>query len=181
LTFLEKQWGCARIYKKTEVYPIGCHGLQLDQILDGFSTPLKEFPCRYLGMPLHMRKIRRIDFLPRIEKVGTKLPRWKGKLMSKAARAQLRKSVLMAVVTYHATVFELPKWLIKKTDKLRRNFFWKGEDTQGNKGGACLVKWDVVCRPKEQGGLGINNLSHFGRVLRQRWLWYHWTDDNKPW
>jgi hypothetical protein len=115
-----------------------------------------------------MRKIRRIDFLPRIEKVGTKLPRWKGKLMSKAARA-------------HATVFELPKWLIKKTDKLRRNFFWKGEDTQGNKGGACLVKWDVVCRPKEQGGLGINNLSHFGRVLRQRWLWYHWTDDNKPW
>jgi hypothetical protein len=101
--------------------------------------------------------------------------------MSKAARAQLVKSVLTPVVTYHATVFDLPKWLIKKIDKLRRNFFWKGEDTQGNKGSACLVKWDVVYRPKEQGGLGIHNLSRFGRALQQRWLWYHGTDDNKPW
>jgi hypothetical protein len=132
--------------------------------------PLKEFPCRYLGLPLHLRKLRRIDFLPLIEKVGAKLPRWKRKFMSKAARAQLMKSVLTAVVTYHTTVFDLPKWLIKKIYKLRRNFFWKGEDTQGNKGGACLVKWNVVYRPKEQRGLGIHNLNRFERALRQRWL-----------
>jgi hypothetical protein len=101
--------------------------------------------------------------------------------MSKAARAQLVKSVLTTVVTYHAIVFALPKWLIKKIDKLRRNFFCKGEDTQGNKGVACLVKWDVVYRPKEHGGLGIHILRCFGRALRQRWLWYYWTDDKKPW
>jgi hypothetical protein len=46
---------------------------------------------------------------------------WKGKLMTKAARAQLIKSVLTSIVTYHATVFPLPKWLIKKIDKLRRH------------------------------------------------------------
>jgi hypothetical protein len=54
--------------------------------------------------------------------------------MSKAARAQLVKSVLTPLVMYRATVFPLPKWLIKKIDKLRRNFFWKGEDVDGNKG-----------------------------------------------
>jgi hypothetical protein len=73
--------------------------------------------------------------MPLIDKVGCKLPSWKGKLMLKAARAQLVKSVLTSVVTYHATVFDLPKWLIKKVDKLRRNFFWKGEDSEGNSGG----------------------------------------------
>jgi hypothetical protein len=44
--------------------------------------------------------------------------------MSKAARAQLVKSVLTSLVTYNATIFPLPKWLVKKIDKLRRNFFF---------------------------------------------------------
>jgi hypothetical protein len=42
--------------------------------------------------------------------------------MTKATRAQLVKSVLTSIVIYHATVFLLPKWLIKKIDKLRRIF-----------------------------------------------------------
>jgi hypothetical protein len=151
------------------LFLIGCTGLQLDQILEGFSTQIKEFPCRYLGLPLHSKKLRKIDFLPLIDK----LPTWKGKFMSKAARTQLIKSVLTVVVTYRATVFNILKWLIKKIDKLRRKFYCKGKDTQGNKGDACLVKWDVVCRQKDEGGLGIHNLKFFGRALRQQWLWYH--------
>jgi hypothetical protein len=101
--------------------------------------------------------------------------------MKKAAKAQLVKLVLTSVVTYHATVFNLLKWLIKKIDKLRRNFFWKGEEGEGNKGGACLVKQDEACRPKDLGNLGIHDLKCFGRTLIQRWFWYHWTDDSKPW
>jgi hypothetical protein len=47
--------------------------------------------------------------------------------------------------------------------------------------GACLVKWEIACRPKELGGLRIHNLKRFGRALRQRWFWYYWTDNIKPW
>jgi hypothetical protein len=102
-------------------------GGEFNQILEGFPVPLRDFPYRYLGLPLHPKKLRKIDFLPLIEKVGGKLPSWKGKLMSKAASAQLVKSVLTAVVTYHTTVFNIPKWLIKKIDKIGRNFYWKGK------------------------------------------------------
>jgi hypothetical protein len=94
--------------QKSEVFPIWCISPQLDQILKGFPAPLREFPCRYLGCPLHPKKLRKIDFLPLIEKVGGKLPSWKGNLMSKAARAQLVKSVLTVVITHHATIFNLP-------------------------------------------------------------------------
>jgi hypothetical protein len=94
--------------QKSEVFPIRCISPQLDQILEGFPAPLREFPYCYLGCPLHPKKLRKIDFLPLIEKVGGKLPSWKGKLMSKAARAQLVKSVLTAVITHHATIFNLP-------------------------------------------------------------------------
>jgi hypothetical protein len=89
--------------------------------------------------------------------------------------------VLTSIVTYHTTIVALPKWLIKKIDKIRRNFLWKGEEGEGNKGGVYLVKWRMVCRPKDLGGLGIYDLNRFGRALRQRWFWYHWTDDSKPW
>jgi hypothetical protein len=160
--FVKASGLCTNI-QKSEIFPIGCVGLQLEQILE--AMPIKDFPCCYLGLPLHLKKLRKIDFIPLIDKVGGKLPSWKGKLMSKAARAQLVKSVLMAIVTYHVMVFNLLKWLIKRIDKLRRNFYWKGEDAQGHKGRACLVKWGVVCRPKDLGDLGIHELNCFGRVL----------------
>jgi hypothetical protein len=85
--------------------------------------------------------------------------------MTKAARAQLIKSILTSIVSYHAMMFPLPKWLIRKIDKLRMNFYWKGEDVEGNRGGLCLVKWSMVCRPKELGDLGIHDLTHFGIAL----------------
>jgi hypothetical protein len=90
--------------------------------MDGFVAQMKPFPCWYLGLLLHTRKPRKVDFLPLLDKVGGKLPGWKDRLMSKAAGAQLVKSVLTSIVIYHTTVFPLSKWLIKKFDKLRRNF-----------------------------------------------------------
>jgi hypothetical protein len=163
-----------------EIFPICCGEQHLQEILDVFPARTGSFPCRYLGLPLHIKKLRKLDYLPLLEKVGGKLPGWKGKLMTKASRAQLVKYVLTSIVSYHATVFPLPKWLIRKIDKLRRNFYWKGEDVKGNRGGLCLVKWSMVYRPKELGGLGIHDLTRFGRALRQRWCWFQWTDDERP-
>jgi hypothetical protein len=91
--------------------------------MDGFVAQAKSFPCGYLGLPLHTKKLRKFDFLPLLDNVGGKLLGWKGRLMSKAERALLVKSVLTSIVTYHTTIYHLPKWLIKKIDKLRRNFF----------------------------------------------------------
>jgi hypothetical protein len=75
------------------------------------------------------------------------------------------KSVLTSVVAYHATVFDLPKWLIKKIDKFKRNFFWKGEEGKGNNDRICLVKWGMVCIPKELGGLKIMDLIALGELF----------------
>jgi hypothetical protein len=35
--------------QKSELFSIGCSGLQLDQILEGFLAAVKAFPCCYLG------------------------------------------------------------------------------------------------------------------------------------
>jgi hypothetical protein len=49
-----------------------------------------------------------INFVPLLDKVGGKLLGWKGKLMTKADRAQLINLVLTTMVTYHATVLPFP-------------------------------------------------------------------------
>ena len=35
--------------------------------------------------------------------------------------------------------------------------------------------------PKNLGGLGVLDLNFFGRALRLRWLWYAWTEPDRPW
>ena len=108
-----------------------------------------------------------------------KLAAWKGKLLNRAGRLRLINTVLSSLPTYFLTVFKLPKWAIKRIDKLRRNFLWKGE-AEAN-GGHCLVKWAKTMRPKKFGGLGILDLDLFSRALRLRWLWFQWTTPDRPW
>lgn len=43
------------------------------------------------------------------------------------------------------------------------------------------MNWLWVNRPKKLGGLGILDLNFFNRALQLRWLWFNWTDSDKPW
>jgi len=149
---------------KSAAYPVKCEGLDLQHILESFQCPIKEFPCTYLWLPLHVKQVRRVDIQPLIDKVGKRLQSWKGKLLNRAGRLKLVNSVLTSIPTYYLTVFRLQKWAVKKIDKLRRSFLWKGAaDVHG---GHCLVNWSKTKRPKAFGGLGILDLDLFSRTLR---------------
>jgi mannosylglycoprotein endo-beta-mannosidase len=78
-----------------------------------------------------------VDVQPVIDKMATRLASWKGKFFNKAGRLKLVNNVLTSMPTYFLTVFALKKWAIKKLDKLRRGFMWKGSDDA--KGGHGLV------------------------------------------
>lgn len=106
--------------QKIEIYSINCGQEQVAQLLENFPAQQKSFPCRYLGLPLRDTKLRKIDYLPLIDKVAGKLPTWKGKQIARADRVQLVKSVLTSIVTHHALVLQLPKWVIKKLERLSK-------------------------------------------------------------
>jgi len=146
---------------KSAVYPVRCEGLDLQHIMEPFRCPIKSFPCTYLGLPLHVRQLKRVEIQPLIDKVGAKLTAWKGKFLNKAGRLRLLNSVLSSMPTYYLTVFKLQKWAIKKIDKIRRSFLWKGSHEAN--GGHCLVQWKKAMRPKNFGGLGILDLDLFSR------------------
>lgn len=123
--------------------------------------------------------MRRVDIQPLIDKVGSLLATWKGKLLNRAGRLKLINLMLTSIPTYYLTISKLQKWAIKTIDKLRRIFLWKGAPDAS--GGHYLVKWGKEMGPKSFGGLGILDLDLFSRALRLRWLWFEWVSPDKPW
>lgn len=49
------------------------------------------------------------------------------------------------------------------------SFFMGG--SLGGKNKVCWVSWDVVCKSKENGGLGVKNLDCFNIALLGKWVW----------
>jgi len=74
---------------------------------------------------------------------------------------------------------ELPKAIIKQVDKLRKNCLWRGSDVNGR--GMPKVAWKLVCKSKEQGGLGIINLEVQNQALLMKNLDKFYSRKDIPW
>lgn len=166
--------------EKTEIYLIQCQLVDLDHVL-GTQFQTSQFPCTYLGLPLHFWRLPRTLTQPLVQKVASRLPGWKHKFFTYPERETLLKSVLAAIPTYFLTSFNLSKWAIRSIEKLMRSFLWRGKDYEKLHGGHCLVRWATCCRPKQMGGLEIKDLEKHNRALRLRWLWYKWDAQERPW
>ena len=65
-------------------------------------------------------------------------------------------------------------------DKIRRHCFWNKKTEDGTKS-TSLASWELVCRPKAVGGLGIVDLKiqNQGLFLKQLYKFYNKLD--VPW
>jgi hypothetical protein len=119
--------------------------------MEVFPGKYSKFLGKYLGLPLHFKNVKRVDIQPLIDKINKRLAGWTGMLLSKVGRETLVKAVLSAQPIYHLAVFPVQKWLLKRIDKLRRSFLWKGNSPEFCNGGHCLINWPTTCLPKNRG------------------------------
>jgi hypothetical protein len=165
--------------QKSSVLPIQCSEEDMSIVQVHLHCEVQQFPCKYLGLPLSIKKLNRAQLQQLIDKIADQLPGWKAELMNRAGRAIQVQHVLTAMMIYMATALDLPQWFLKAVDKIRRSFLWRGRKEAN--GGHCLIAWPKVSRPKELGGLGILNLQRFSWALRVRWLWLGKTEPMRPW
>jgi hypothetical protein len=97
-----------------------------------------------------------------------RLASWQRLYLSKGARVTLIKSTLSNLPTYFLSLFSIPIRVANRFEKLQRDFLWGGI---GEEFKYYLVRWDKVCSPISEGGLGIRNLRTFNQALLGKWLW----------
>lgn len=171
--------GLSTNIQKTSITPISCDGMDLDDILSDFPATRLSFPIKYLGLPLTVRRLRRLDFQPLVDRAASKMSTWNGRNLTQAGRVTLVKSVLSSQPVYLMTALKPPKETLDEVDTMRKRFLWAGDKELT--GGKCKINWTRTTLPKEYGGLGILNLQKFARALRLRWLWHEWTAPDKAW
>ena len=83
-------------------------------------------PFTYLGFPLGSNFSRYDAWKPVIRNIENRLASWKVRLLSRAGRLTLIKSVLNSLPVYFMSLFQMPKTVAAKIVKLQRRFFWGG-------------------------------------------------------
>ena len=112
---------------------------------------------------------------PVIDKIQCRLASWKAKILSRAGRLTLIKSVLNSMPVYYMSMFKMPKGVASKIVSIQRRFFWGGMSE--NRRGCTRIKWSDIQLPKEMGGLGVGNMMHKNLILLFKW-WWRFSDSN---
>ena len=95
-------------------------------------------------------------------------------MLSYGDRLVLINSVLTSLPTFMLSFMEIPVGVRKRLDYFRSNFFWQSDQ---NKRKYRLSKWNIVCRPKDQGSLGIEVLELKNKCLLSKWLFKLLTEE----
>lgn len=128
--------------QKCQYTPIQCTEDQLQVVAQILPCQRTSFPCRYLGIPLTIYALRKVDLQPLVDAVANRLPTWKAGLINKAGRTTLAKTTLTAIPIHISIAVELSPWIIKALEKITKAFVWNG--TEVVHGGKCLVAWSKV-------------------------------------
>ena len=125
-------------------------------------------PFVYLGIPIGANPRRGQMWDPIIKKCERALSKWKQRHLSFGGRVTLIQSVLNSIPIYFLSFFRIPKKVEEKLVSLQRKFLW-GEGPDKNK--IAWIKWNIVCLPKEKGGLGLKDINTFNLALLGKWRW----------
>ncbi|CAN1153964.1 Putative ribonuclease H protein At1g65750 [Linum perenne] len=89
-----------------------------------------------------------------LARMDARLAGWKVKALSVAGRVTLAQFVLAAIPAYVMQTSVLPIDTCNEIDKQIRAFVW-GDAADQRK--THLLSWERICRPKEEGGLGLRS------------------------
>ena len=121
---------------------------------------------RYLGLPLSVWQLKRVDYQHLEDKIANKLVPWEGMHITSIGRGALVKSVLTSQAIHHLTPIIVPPSVLQSINKIEHAYLWAG--TKKVSGGKCKVNGETVYRPthttreKPRSSAGFRPLSSAG-------------------
>lgn len=133
---------------------------------------------RYLGVPiLRGRKTKRA-YQALVDRVKSRLSRWKADCLNLAGRVTLAQSVLCALPMYTMQSSLLPKVVCDELDKIVRTFICNDSEERRR---LHLLGWDILSRPRDAGGWGIRASSKQNEALMAKLAWNFLNQTQLPW
>jgi hypothetical protein len=100
---------------------------------------VRDFPIKYLGVPLHYEKLKREGVQSLVDKIIKRIADWRGELLSYVVRVVLIKTCLTSIPFYFLSFIMLSKWAIKLISTHMANFLWNDNEDRNR---WHLANWD---------------------------------------
>lgn len=144
-------------FHKSCMIPINVSPEKMQILSRTLGCQIGSLPFTYLGLPMGLSKPKIADFAPLIERLEGRLSSLTT-FLNYGQRLTMVNSVLSSLPTYYMSTIKLPKKVIMHIDRARRHCLWRKTAEVSAKTHS-LAAWDMVCKPKNKGGLGIINLE----------------------
>jgi hypothetical protein len=160
--------------------PINLSDERLEHFANTMQCKKGSLPFTYLGLPLSITAPNLEHFLPIVTRVERRLGGI-ADFLDYGGKLLMVKSVLTSLPIFFMSCLDIPVSIKNHCIKFMRHCLWrkKRNDVQSN--GPALVAWDKVCRPKDQGGLGVLDLKTQNEALLLKNLHKFFNRLDIPW
>nr|GEY04183.1 RNA-directed DNA polymerase, eukaryota [Tanacetum cinerariifolium] len=163
---------------KSKIIGIHVEDAKVKQAASKIGCLTLHTPFNYLGLKVGEVMSRVDAWKEVINKVKSRLSKWKMKSLSIGGRLTLIKFVLGSLPIYYMSIYRVPNGVIQELETIRSHFF-NGCDTSSKK--ASWVRWSTVLTAKNKGGPGVASMFALNRGLMLKWIWRFFTQKNSLW
>jgi hypothetical protein len=180
LELYAKSIGLKINFHKSSMVPINLASDRAWNFADLLGCKISSLPFTYLGLPLGTTKPNVQDLMPLVDRIERRVSA-NFMLMSYSGKGALINSLLTSIATFTMCSIQLNPKILEHIEKIIRHCLWVKKNEEGEEKCYSLASWQMVCRPKKKGGLGIPNLKLQKGALLLKYLHKFYNKLDTPW
>lgn len=169
LSLFKQQIGLDINVEKSCIYRIG--GIAGSMvILNSHGIPWINQNLNVLGINVTSQdNIVSTNMDPLISKMQARLDVWRSRDLSLIGKVLILNSLIMSIFVYRMSVLpSLSKGIVQQINKIWSHFLWSGKKPK--------IAWNILCSPKNHGGLGLSHLIKRDQSLKIQWVAIYMRD-----
>jgi hypothetical protein len=123
---------------------------------------------KYLGLPIYVGRSISKTFEYLKDRLWKRIQGWLETMLSKAGKDILIKACGQAIPTFAMSYFDLTKTLFDEMSTMICCYLWAQHDKENKMD---WLSWELLTKPKSEGGLGFSDLYGFSLAMLARQGW----------